>query len=59
MSAIRFNDELKEYYLRKVMEGKNKMLVLNNVRNKMIQRLCAVLTRQKPYVKNYSEICLV
>lgn len=59
MSAIRFNDELKEYYLRKVMEGKNKMLVLNNVRNKMIQRLCAVLTRQKPYAKNYSEICLV
>ncbi|MFC5413196.1 IS110 family transposase, partial [Larkinella bovis] len=38
MSAIRMNGELQDYYRRKVAEGKNKMLVLNAVRNKLIHR---------------------
>ncbi|MFD1145425.1 IS110 family transposase [Larkinella insperata] len=33
MSAIRAQGELQDYYQRKVAEGKNKMLVLNSVRN--------------------------
>ena len=33
MSAIRAKGELQDYYQRKVKEGKNKMLVLNAVRN--------------------------
>ena len=33
MSAIRMKGELQDYYTRKVGEGKNKMLVLNAVRN--------------------------
>ena len=33
MSAIRMKGELRDYYTRKVGEGKNKMLVLNAVRN--------------------------
>lgn len=33
MSAIQVKGELRDYYLRKVAEGKNKMLVLNAVRN--------------------------
>src|SRR5690606_34602464 len=33
-SAVSSKGELREYYLRKVAEGKNKMLVLNAVRNK-------------------------
>ncbi|MFN8347867.1 MAG: transposase [Spirosomataceae bacterium] len=33
MSAIRAKGELQDYYWRKVKEGKNKMLVLNAVRN--------------------------
>lgn len=53
MSAIRLENDLKEYYLRKVAEGKNKMLVLNNVRNKIIHRVFAVIKQQKPYQKNY------
>lgn len=52
MSAIRNDNELRNYFERKVEEGKNKMLVLNNVRNKMIQRLCAVISRGTPYLKN-------
>ena len=59
LSAVRFDPELKMYYLRKIEEGKNPMLVLNNVRNKMIHRLCAVLKRGKPFIKKKIEINLV
>ena len=38
MAAIRAKGELQDYYHRKVKEGKNKMLVLNAVRNKLIHR---------------------
>lgn len=49
MSAIRLNNDLRVYYLRKVDEGKNKMLVLNNVRNKIIHRIFAVIKNQEFY----------
>jgi len=52
MSAIRLAGDLKDYYQRKVFEGKNKMLVLNAVRNKIIHRVYAVLKNQRPY-QNY------
>jgi hypothetical protein len=42
---------LSRYYKRKVEEGKPKMLVLNNVRNKMVFRLAAVIKNNKPYQK--------
>lgn len=53
MSAIRLENDLKDYYQRKVTQGKNKMLVLNNVRNKIIHRVFAVIKQQKPYEKKY------
>jgi len=43
--------ELKAYFDRKVEEGKPKMLVINNVRNKLIHRVCAVIRKQQPYQK--------
>ncbi len=49
MSAIRLNNDLKIYYERKVAEGKNKMSVLNAVRNKIIHRVFAVIKSQVPY----------
>lgn len=49
MCAIRIKGELKDYYIRKVAEGKNKMSALNAVRNKLIQRMFAVIQRQTPY----------
>src|SRR5690606_18926799 len=49
-SAITSDPELKLYYLRKVEEGKNKMSVLNAVRNKLIHRIFAVVKRGTPYV---------
>lgn len=53
MSAIRRKGELQDYYQRKVAEGKNKMLVLNAVRNKIIHRIYAAVERGEKYDKNY------
>lgn len=50
MAAIRTKSDLKTYYVRKVAEGKNKMSVLNAVRNKLVHRIWAVLQRQTPFV---------
>jgi transposase len=41
--------ELGKYYDRKVAEGKNKMLVINNIRNKILLRAAAVIRRGEPY----------
>ena len=51
LAAITYDPELREYYLRKVAEGKHKMLVINNVRNKMVLRICSVVKRMEPYKK--------
>lgn len=40
----------KKYYERKVEEGKSKMLVLNNIRCKLLGRVFAVINRGTPYV---------
>jgi transposase len=52
MSAIRSENDLRTYYIRKVAEGKNKMSVLNAVRNKIIHRVFAVIKNQIPYQKD-------
>lgn len=52
MRAIQIQGDLQSYYQRKVAEGKNKMLVLNNVRNKIVARICSVVKNQKTYIIN-------
>jgi transposase len=53
VSAIQHDANLKQYYQRKVAEGKHRMSALNAVRNKLVLRICAVVERQTPYVENY------
>jgi transposase len=48
--AIRYDKELKAYYERKVKEGKSKMLVINNVRCKLLARVFAVINRKAPFI---------
>jgi transposase len=50
VSAKRYDPEIKEYYQRKLKEGKNKMCVLNAVRCKVISRVFAVINRKTPFV---------
>jgi transposase len=50
MTAVKSDPQLKEYYERKVAEGKSKMSVLNAVRNKLIHRMYATVKRGTPYV---------
>ena len=54
LAAVRVKGELRNYYERKVGEGKNKMLVLNAVRNKLIHRICAVVKRGEKYNFSFS-----
>jgi transposase len=53
MSAIQCCQEMKAYYLRKVAEGKNKMAVINAVRNKLITRVYACIRQRKLFQINY------
>jgi transposase len=55
MCAIRYDLDIKEYYQKKVGEGKNKMSVLNAIRNKLVHRIMAVINRKTPYIKKISE----
>ncbi len=50
VSAIQFNPEMKSYYERRVLQGKNKVSTLNIIRNKLIARAFAVVERGTPYV---------
>lgn len=53
--AVRFSDDLKRYYERKTQdEKKNKMSVLNAVRNKLIHRVFACVNQNRKYEKNYT-----
>lgn len=53
MSAIKADKEIRNYYDRKVEEGKNKMLVMNAVRNKIIHRIFVCVSQNRKYEKNY------
>ena len=49
ISAIQHDPELKAKYEQKVKEGKAKMCVINIIRAKLIERVFAVVKKQKPY----------
>lgn len=46
ISAIKKQNDIQAYYLRKIEQGKNKMCVLNAVRNKIIHIVCALVKNQ-------------
>ena len=50
LTAIKNDTELKAYYLKKKEEGKNSMLVMNNIRCKIMARVFAVVNRGTPFV---------
>lgn len=54
-SSVSSPGELRDYYERKVAEGKNKMVVLNAIRNKIIHRIFACVRDGRKYEENYKQ----
>ena len=52
-SAIQYDKELREYYLKRTEGGKSKMSTINVVRNKILYRMFAIIKRQTPFIENY------
>lgn len=53
ISAIKHDPELRQYYKKKIEEGKPKMCVINAVRNKVLHRIFAVVSRGTSYVTTH------
>lgn len=51
IAAISHDPDIKQYYKRKIQSGKKTGVVLNAIKNKILQRVFAVVKRQTPYVK--------
>lgn len=49
-TALQHNPEIRQYYNRRLDQGKNKMSTINVIRNKLLGRIFAVVERGTPYV---------
>jgi transposase len=58
MSAIQNDKEMKQYFERKISEGKNKMSVINAVRNKLVHRVFAVIRDERMFEQDYKIMCI-
>jgi len=56
LSVRTHNQYFKKYFLRKVAEGKNKHLVLNNIENKLLKIIFAVVANRTPYISGYCSV---
>lgn len=55
--SLRTHNELfKRYFFRKVAEGKSGRLVINNIANKLIRIICAVIKSRTPFINNYRSV---
>ncbi len=52
LRVVQLDGELQDYYLRKVSEGKNKMSVINALRNKIVARVCSAINNDRHYQNN-------
>ena len=53
LSSIQMKGDLQNFYLRKIEEGKNKMSIINAIRNKIVLRVFACVNNNRMYQKNY------
>ncbi|WP_184498775.1 IS110 family RNA-guided transposase [Algoriphagus iocasae] len=54
LSAVKMKGEFRDYFERKVAEGKNKMTVINAVRAKLINRIFALIRDKRKHEINYN-----
>ena len=55
-SVATHHPQFRAYYQRKLAEGKPKRLVLNNIANKLLRIICAMLRDKAAYTPNYRSI---
>jgi transposase len=48
--------QFKNYFIRKVQQGKAKMLVLNNLENRLLKVVCAIIRTRTPFIANYKSV---
>jgi transposase len=56
LSLRTHNRDFEKYFLRKVAEGKSKRLVINNIANKLLKIIFAVVSSRKQFIKNYHPV---
>ena len=56
LSVRTHNKNFRKYFLRKVAEGKNRRLVLNNIENKLLKIIFAVVKSGVVYTENYKSV---
>jgi transposase len=54
--AIRHDPNIRQYYNRKLAEGKNTWLITNNIKNKLIHRIFAVVRNKQLYQADYTKL---
>ncbi|MGZ3854088.1 MAG: IS110 family RNA-guided transposase [Flavisolibacter sp.] len=55
-SVANHNPEFKQYYERKLKEGKHDLSIINAIRNKIVLRAVSVINKQTEYVNNYTNV---
>ncbi len=55
-SVVTHKEHFQRYYALKQDEGKANRLILNNVSNKILKTMCAVIRTQRPYVNNFISV---
>jgi len=53
MAAIKSDNEFRRYYQLKISQGKNKMSIINAIRNKILHRAFAIILNDTIYHENY------
>lgn len=56
LSISTHNPQFRIYFLRKVQEGKPKQLVINNIANKLLKVIVAVVRTNTPFIPNYRSV---
>jgi transposase len=56
MSLREHNDYFKEYFERKVAQGKSGKLVINNIANRLLKIIFGIIRTKRPYIKEYVSV---
>jgi transposase len=54
--ACQYDEYFRAYYARKDSEGKCYFVIMNNVGNKLLKIICAMINSGKPYIPNYRSV---